>query len=270
MVQVWKSLRDRYPATFTVSATQVRAWHQREAEVCEAAQLWEGAIMHLQVLLEADPKSGPLYSRHGQAQAALGRWRQASADFAKAEEFNEDTIQLRGWHALACAGARDPVGQRKVCSGLLEGFGKTRSTYADVFHVAWFCARFPDTGVNPVEVVAFAEKAVLGNPNLGAVLYRAGRFKESIQSIQKSKEATINTLDPQYEAPDWLFLAMAHHRLGHAEEAKKWLTKAEQWLDQALAEKPKELGGNPLPWDRKLELQLLRREAEELILGKKP
>jgi hypothetical protein len=61
---------------------------------------------------------------------------------------------------------------------------------------------------------------------------------------------------------DWLFLALAHQKLQHAEEARKWLTKAQQWLDQAKDEKP---GGPDLSWDRRPELQLIRAEAEALI-----
>jgi hypothetical protein len=64
-----------------------------------------------------------------------------------------------------------------------------------------------------------------------------------------------------------LFLAMAHHRLGHVGETKKSLAKAQQWIDQTAQEKRK--GGTaaaaPLPWDHRLELKLIRAEAEALL-----
>jgi len=41
-------------------------------------------------------------------------------------------------------------------------------------------------------------------------------------------------------AADWLFLAMANRRLGHAEEAKKWLTKAQRQMDHAAQEKARD------------------------------
>ena len=77
----------------------------------------------------------------------------------------------------------------------------------------------------------------------------------------------------------WFFLAMAHHRLGHADEARRWLEKATQATEEALkppAEPPgksaEPSGAIPPDWKRKLTLQLLRREAEEQIqgLGGKP
>jgi hypothetical protein len=56
-----------------------------------------------------------------------------------------------------------------------------------------------------------------------------------------------------------LFLAMAHHRLGHAADAK-------QWLDKALRECAESVPN--WSWDNKLRVNLLRREAETLITGK--
>jgi hypothetical protein len=66
---------------------------------------------------------------------------------------------------------------------------------------------------------------------------------------------------------------MAHHRLGHADEARRWLDKAIQGTEEALkpAASPKKSGAAratiPPNWNQKLTLQLLRREAEELIQG---
>ncbi|MHC5543722.1 hypothetical protein ACYOEI_36310, partial [Singulisphaera rosea] len=56
------------------------------------------------------------------------------------------------------------------------------------------------------------------------------------------------------------FLAMAHHRLGHHAEARRW-------LDTLAAYQPKEAA--ELSWDD-VEVRILRREAETLILGGSP
>jgi hypothetical protein len=50
---------------------------------------------------------------------------------------------------------------------------------------------------------------------------------------------------------------MAHHHLGHRDEAKRW-------LDKVAAYQPKE--GADFSWDE-MEIHILRREAESLILG---
>jgi hypothetical protein len=63
-----------------------------------------------------------------------------------------------------------------------------------------------------------------------------------------------------------VWLALAHQRLGKSEEARRWLSKAQAWLDQyrdgmpALAER--ELGLHLHNW---LEAHVLRREAEALL-----
>jgi hypothetical protein len=71
---------------------------------------------------------------------------------------------------------------------------------------------------------------------------------------------------------NWLFLAMAHHRLAHTDEANKWLGKAAEWIEQANQKKrhdPDDFSWDDVhhSWQDRLELQILRREAEALIKG---
>ena len=61
---------------------------------------------------------------------------------------------------------------------------------------------------------------------------------------------------------DWLFLAMAHHRLGHAEEARSWLDRSVRWIGQA-ADGSREV--TALSSVNRLTLGLLRSEAEALL-----
>jgi hypothetical protein len=70
----------------------------------------------------------------------------------------------------------------------------------------------------------------------------------------------------------WFFLAMTHHRLGHADESRRWLDRATQATDETLKPPPetpeKSIGPTGIirpPWNRKLMLRLLRGEAEALI-----
>jgi len=72
----------------------------------------------------------------------------------------------------------------------------------------------------------------------------------------------------------YFFLAMAHHRLGHADEARRWLDKGIHGTEEELkppSSPPKESNTRtrtiPPHWSQKLTLQLFRREAEELIQG---
>jgi ribosomal protein S18 acetylase RimI-like enzyme len=58
---------------------------------------------------------------------------------------------------------------------------------------------------------------------------------------------------------------MGHQRLGHREEAKKWLDKAVAWTETEKAMREADEGTADLPWNRSLTLKLLREEAEALL-----
>ena len=71
---------------------------------------------------------------------------------------------------------------------------------------------------------------------------------------------------PGRAVPNCLWLALAQQRLGKAEEARRWLGKAQAWLDQygdgMPARAEAEIGLHLHNW---LEAHVLRREAEALI-----
>jgi len=82
---------------------------------------------------------------------------------------------------------------------------------------------------------------------LGAALYRTGDYARAIEALQKAWQ--LGSGGPNGRA--WLFLAMAHWRLGEAEVAREWLRKAVEWIDENR------------PDDK--ERRRLRSEAEELL-----
>jgi tetratricopeptide (TPR) repeat protein len=125
--------------------------------------------------------------------------------------------------------------------------------------------------------VQLAERAVMSKANdwnylstLGGVLLRAGRHQDAIQRLDEAVKSFGQDGDPWTQ----LLLAMAHHRLDHAEEAKKWLDRALPAVENALKNGLEGVPGRntPLPLDamHRLELQFLRREAEALVKGAKP
>ena len=86
---------------------------------------------------------------------------------------------------------------------------------------------------------------------LGAALYRAGRFEKSINCLKECIQKRNGESLPQ----DWVFLALAHHRLGHRAEALRWLARFQTYEVNA---KPDSF------WDE-LEIRLLRCQAEAVI-----
>ncbi|HEV3260898.1 MAG TPA: hypothetical protein VG013_28865, partial [Gemmataceae bacterium] len=71
---------------------------------------------------------------------------------------------------------------------------------------------------------------------------------------------------------NWLVLAMAHHRLGHADEARRWLDKADQWIKKATEELPRGdagmfVGMHVHDW---LACLVLYQEAKAVLEGTSP
>jgi serine/threonine-protein kinase len=106
-------------------------------------------------------------------------------------------------------------------------------------NLAWFLANSPDPKFrDPARAVEVARKAIElapqggGDQNtLGVAHYRAGDWKASVAALEKSVELRHGG-DPF----DWFFLAMAHWRLGHNDEACSWYDKAAAWDPKNLAQ----------------------------------
>jgi tetratricopeptide (TPR) repeat protein len=221
------------------------------------------------------PREEWTWKSRGQLYADLGQWDKAAADYGKAVELQPDQAQTWYLYALVRLGAADTKGYRGICNSVLERFGKTQD--ADTaYWVAWPCVLVPDAVAQPAPLVTLAEKSVAKAPTnydylntLGVALYRAGRFEEAAKRLGEA--STAYKPEARFRQPvaySWFFLAMAHQSLGHADEARKWLGKAVQWMNQVSQEKGNDAASKvPMPWNRRLTLQLLRREAETLIHG---
>jgi len=147
-----------------------------------------------------------------------------------------------------------------ACSDLLDRFGSLTSHHI-ANNVAWYCLLAPRAVANRAAPVRLARLAVNDAPEaekptflntLGAALYRAGRSQEALRRLEEGIRKRGGESLPQ----DWVFLAMAHHQLGHHAEARRW-------LDQLRAYRANEI---PATFWNELEIRLLRSEAEAVIL----
>jgi serine/threonine-protein kinase len=217
------------------------------------------------------PRNVALHQFLGEALCRQGKLDEAVAVFAKAIELSPDEVLHHYRLAAAQLAANDRGGYRSTCAAMLHRFGRTEK--ADVAHrVAWTTALAGDAVPDLDRPVRIAEAALRRDPAadgsclaLGAALYRAGRFPEASRHLDQADGAAQQTSTKQAAhspAYVWFFLAMTHQRLGNAERAREWLGKATK---RAEAENPE----NGRDWIRRLTLRLLRRETEELVLGKK-
>jgi tetratricopeptide (TPR) repeat protein len=227
------------------------------------------AEAELNEAIKLQPEHGEFWVLRGWAYADRQQWEKASADFVKATECKEP--DEGAWYSRALLHLRDgnQGGYRRICAEMLQRFD-TGAT--------WTCTLAPNSGADPARIVGLAEKLLAESSRdhwhvhqLGAALYRADRFAEAVERLTEATELSSHPYRTNM-LHTWFFLAMAHHRLGHAAEARRWLDKAVHGTEEALklpAEPPgKSIHPSPRPhWDQKLTLHLLRREAEEQLQG---
>ncbi len=277
LADAWEVLSKRYPSDFERSSSAIPPWHRVQAQQAWRAVDYREMLSHLDVLVSANPSCLSHRLVRANLRAELGLWPEAAEDYREAVACGADWSNVHSKFALCSLAAGDMDRYRKTCVALLEKFG----AHGDENTVAWTCALAPDSVDDWSGVVRLAERAVTANPkawawielkSLGMALCRAGRFEEAIETLNRSIEAqraheaktnASGTRPAEGVPSQWLVLAMCHHRLGHVAQARSWLDKADEWIDQ----KRESVGyyGAEVEWPERLERQFLRREAEALI-----
>jgi tetratricopeptide (TPR) repeat protein len=198
---------------------------------------------------------------------ALLKWKEAFADYAGVLLSNPSRAQYL--HALARLGSGDRDGYRRVCAETVERYAPIQDAEA-ANYAAWACVLAPEAVCDLEQPVRLAASPQAADPKdayavtLGAAIYRADRFREAIARLEQaahpseSEPTKFAQFSPAYR---WLFLAMAHQKLGHAVEGRRWLDKAIEWMKRQDQSPSNAAEGS---WNRRLTLQLLRREAEAL------
>lgn len=198
------------------------------------------------------------------------RWAQAAEGYARALK-RGPTDDGHFWFEYAAVSelVGDRSGYAKACAHMIDACGKAGGPRA--YHVARACTLAPDA-VPDISVPAhLADKELRASAGQfwslteqGALAYRAGRFKESVPLFEQSLQANPK---PGAAVVNWLWLALANQRLGKTDDARRWLEKAQTWLDQYRDGLPpradQDLGLHMHNW---LEANVLRREAEAMIL----
>jgi eukaryotic-like serine/threonine-protein kinase len=95
--------------------------------------------------------------------------------------------------------------------------------------------------------------------------YRNGEFE---RAIERALESNGGNWRGSAKALNWVVLAMAHSRLGHAADARKSLQQALKLAGRASPEQLPGVEWQDMASPDVVEFELLRREAEELINGK--
>jgi tetratricopeptide (TPR) repeat protein len=232
---------------------RARAWVERK--------FWAEAEAAYVEVVRARPFNREVRDALARLQVERGHLDRAAATLAEGVRLAPDDSVLRRHLGVALLMPGDRAGWRSSIPAP-PGVRPDGTIYwwaANEF--AWSCALGPGATADPEVPVRLAEAAVRDCPEsnrgtllntLGAALYRAGRYDEAIRRLNEGSERRGGASTPD----DWPFLAMAHHRLGHQAEARRWLDKLREYRPSASPDRF---------WDD-LTTPVLRSEAEAVIL----
>jgi tetratricopeptide (TPR) repeat protein len=296
----WRGLRGKQAGPPATSDTDMLGWHNREVDECEMCGDWHGAAWHLDHLLATRPNDPRLLRKRGDAKAGMGDWQRALADYTHAAEGAPDDwetrlhrghvhAQLRQWqlaaadfgrngdigpddprawqeYALACLAAGDESAYRSACANLLRRFGSAVDVETARLAV-WTAALAPRAVTDPTRLVTQAERGLHARPKsivyrltLAAALLRAGKPTAAIELLEA---ALPDAGDRTPRA--LLLLTLAYQQGGKSDEARQTMDRALESLNDSTQEPEA-----PSGWVRRLELELLRDEAERFFKQGKP
>jgi tetratricopeptide (TPR) repeat protein len=269
------------PGDRTLASTAVRDWQRNEdlAGVRDEKALaqfsaderraWQALWARAATLGASDPVA---LLNQARAHVARREWEKAVQRYAEGMEL-EPTGDGEIWLEYAAAQllAGDRPGYRRTCADMLarcQTVPKMRPYLA-----ARACTLAPDSTDDPTLPVRLSAKELEDNnernevpywalTEQAALCFRTGRSSDAVPLLERSLTADGR---PGRAVLTWLWLALAHQKMGKPDEARRWLARAAEWLDQQGGQMPVEspdMGSHRLNW---LEAHVLRQEADALL-----
>jgi tetratricopeptide (TPR) repeat protein len=277
----WDKLAADFDAALTKLETDPNG-AVRTNKICEEVLQWEPVV---EKLTASRSKDAALFLAHGRHLAKRAQWAPAAAAIARSVELAPpDEIALWGQHACLRILAGDINGYRAVCTRLLSESAKPNSRFSG-FVVARIATISPNAVVPDLKALETAAQKDISRwapcqvlEQSGALAYRSGRYDQAETPL---RECLVKFPQWQGQVLNWLWLAMAQHKLGQKEDALKSLAEADKWFakfkempappptltaKERAAVKPADTV-IPITLSDWLRAHILRREAEELIKG---
>jgi WD40 repeat protein/Flp pilus assembly protein TadD len=203
--------------------------------------------------LRAHPDDPSSLHQRGHALLTRNRFEEALDDFSAASARRPLDAHLRAYHGVCLFDLKRYAPALDQLEPAFQADPETVRAIVNfnvtVNRLAWRLATDAEPQRDPVLAARLAAFAVALSPGeqaslntLGVALYRAGRFAQAIETLGKSLKAGKG----RFDGFDLLFLAMAHHRLGHGALARACYDQAVDWLgrQKSLSEQDaKELAG---------------------------
>jgi len=229
----------------------------------------EAELAYRQAMARLDPF---WQEEQAERQAQTGQWFAATFHLDRLLQARPDDALARYRLGLVRLTVNDVSGHARVCKDMRGRFGESLDPEAAAA-TASLGTLLPDAVKDAAPLVKLAKRALDSQPDdagyrvtLGAALFRAGRPEEAVPLL----EGSLKKQDKNAAVATQLFLALAHHRLKHAAEARQWLNKAVEGIEQATKAKDEAGQPVPVPWENRVRWQVLRAEAETLLKSPPP
>jgi tetratricopeptide (TPR) repeat protein len=251
-------------------------WLQRVGRLEEAERAFERAV----AIHEQDPARVPAKNPATRADGAraffalaglrirAGRTRDAADLYSRGLSANPDD-QRHWYHAAALyLSTGDVERYRGACGELLGRFEKVAAEKPEVAEqTAKTCALAPDSVPDFSRVERLAQRSVTGTAKhpwhrnfilaKGLADYRGGHDEQAIEWLQRFAPKADGT---HFDSSAFAALGLAHHRLGHADQARASTDSARA----IIAKKPRD-AMHQADWFDWLHCEILCREAEQTL-----
>jgi len=208
-----------------------------------------------------------------QSHVFRGDWKTAATAYRQllaGQPLNNGELGFEYAAVLLLSG--DEPGYRQHCAAMLERSGQPG---VRPYHAARACTLAPDSVQDAAlpATKAADELKQFGSQfwsltEQGVLAYRTGRYDEAAAFLEQSLKADAK---PGRAVLNWLWLSLVEHRRGNPAEARTWFEKAATFFEQYPEYRPgldDDRTGPGLHLHNWLEVQVLRREAESLLIPK--
>jgi serine/threonine-protein kinase len=264
----------------TIVATSVRSWLKSSDLTCvrdepaldklpaEEKRAWQALWKKIAELAARDPVA---MIERAQAHVVHREWKQAARCYAEAMEL-EKTDDTDIWFEYAATHllAEDIAGYRRACEHMLAHCQPKGPMRPYLVARAWTLTPVSEIEMKHLHVaeseVNRNQAEFLAATQLGAMMFRKDDTKFAARTLESG---LVSEGRPGRAVLSWLWLAMCHHKTASPNEARRWLAKSTDWLDQQggrMPLDPNTTGANRHNW---LEAHVLRREVEALLASAK-
>jgi hypothetical protein len=208
-----------------------------------------------------------LAMREAEELAIKGRHSQAAKAYGIVIDAGAATPEIYHRQALLFLATGQTEDYHRTCRAMVERFGQDVPP-GESKTMAWTMV----LGSNPQRdldtALRLARSAVAALPTddnlntLGGALFRAGRGREAIETLLRAIETQGQGGTPL----DWVLMALALAHERRNDDARRWLDRVSAWE----ASGPSPMLGEVTRWEQKVELKVLRAEAESQLSARKP